>query len=373
MKTASRLSGLSGSAIRKMSDGAPPGSIALGLGEPTWPMHETAQQALAQTEGLCAYGPQGGRPELIAAIANHHGAGPDQVLVTIGAQEAMNAIAQAYLGPGDAALVPDPGFVGYRGVTQLAGARAVPYPLDPERGFEICAERLIEVLNATPDARVVFLCTPSNPTGGGASLEALAKIAQACAQRDVLVVSDEVYRELYLTERPPSLRDATDRGLVLQSMSKGFAAPGLRIGWVLGEADLLAPLRVVHGYGVTAAATPAQFAARALLENSEAPLAASRAQVRLRFDALCEALHTHLGTRPEPPSGGFYHFLPLPPAAHADPVAWCLRLRDEARVVLIPGLAFGEAGRGHARLSFAAPPESVREGILRFAEFVAAN
>ena len=354
-----------------MSDGAPAGAIALGLGEPTWPMHGVAVQALAATHGVCSYGPQGGRPELIEAIASYHGARAEQILVTVGAQEAMNTVAQSYLGPGDAALVPDPGFVGYRGVVQLAGAEAVAYPLDASQGFDLCADRLIEVLDRTPNARVVFLCSPSNPTGGGASLRALKAVARACEKRDVLVVSDEVYRELHLGPRPASLRDATDSGLVLQSMSKGFAAPGLRVGWVFGEPERIAPLRISHGYGVTTAATPAQLAAAALLENASEVLAASQGEVRVRFEALREAAGEFLGSELTLPAGGFYHFLPLPEAAHGDPFAWCLQLRDKAGVVLVPGLAFGEAGRGHARLSFAAPPDSVREGVKRFAGFCA--
>src|SRR6185436_174234 len=112
----------------------------------------------------------------------------------------------------------------------------------------------------------------------------------------------------------------------------------------------------VHGYAVTCIATPAQHAAVALLENAKTVLPAARAELEARWDALAAAMQRQLGRTITPPDGSFYHFLELPPEAHADPLRYCLRLRDEAKVVLIPGIAFGEAGRRHARLSFAARP-----------------
>ena len=365
MKTAGRIAGLGVSLIRTMSDGAPPGAIPLGLGEPTWDLPESARRALVPAAGPLAYGPQGGRPELRRAIAAHHAADPDEVLVTVGTQEALFSVTQAYLEPGDAVLVPDPGFVGYGGVARIAGARIVPYPLATGDRFRLDASALLRVLEATPEARLVILGHPANPTGGGAFREALAAVAEACARRDVLLVSDEVYRELHFGERPPSRRDVTREGLVLSSVSKGFGAPGLRVGWIVGPPERLAPIRVIHGYAVTAASVPSQLAAAALLEDADDVLRSARAGLSERFDALAGAVRTQLGQVIDPPDGGFYHFHPLPPGAHADPLAHCLTLRDEHGVVVIPGLAFGEAGRGYTRISFAARPEQIVEGVRR--------
>jgi aspartate/methionine/tyrosine aminotransferase len=125
----------------------------------------------------------------------------------------------------------------------------------------------------------------------------------------------------------------------------------------------------VHGYAVTGTATPAQWAALALIEDSDAILAEARRAIRERWEALAAALKADLGQDFEPPDGTFYHFLPLPESQVADPLAFALRLRDEAKVVMIPGLAFGEGGRGHMRLSFAATPDQLREGVKRIAPY----
>lgn len=366
LRPASRLSRLRPSPIRAITDGTPPGAIPLGLGEPTWDLPEVGRKALLRASGPCAYVPHAGLTDLRRAVAAFHGAHLDEVLITTGSQGALFALFQAWVNPGAKVLVPDPGFVAYPALAFMAGAEPVPYRLSADR-FRLDAEELIRVLDATPEASAVVLNLPSNPTGGGGGLEALRQVADACAARGVLLISDEVYRDLHFGTRAPSLRDVTDRGVVTSSVSKGWGAPGLRVGWAVGDPAWLAPARVVHGYAVTGTATPAQWAALALLEHSDAVLAEARAAVQLRWEALASALREELGQTLTPPDGTFYHFMALPPTAHADPLAFALKLRDEAKVVLIPGLAFGEGGRGHARLSFAATPEQLREGVRRLA------
>lgn len=368
MKPASRLSLLKPSPIRAITDGTPPGAIPLGLGEPTWDLPEVARKALLREPGPCAYVPHVGLLELRRAVATFHGAHMDEVLITTGSQGALFSLFQAWVEPGTKVLMPDPGFVAYPALARMAGAEPVTYRLSADR-FRLDADELIRVLDATPNASAVILNLPSNPTGGGGDLTALKRVADACAARGVLLISDEVYRDLHFGVRAPSLRDVTDRGVVTSSVSKGWGAPGLRVGWAVGDPAWLVPARTVHGYAVTGTATPAQWAALALIENSDTVLAEARSAVQLRWQALAEALREELGHAVTPPDGTFYHFMPLPTSAHADPLAFCLRLRDEAKVVLIPGLAFGEGGRGHARLSFAATPEQLKEGVRRLAPY----
>ena len=306
--------------------------------------------------------------DLRKAVAAFHGAHVDEVLITTGSQGALFSLFQAWVEPGTKVLVPDPGFVAYPALARMAGAEPVAYLLTKDR-FRLDADALLRVLDATPDVSVVVLNLPSNPTGGGGSLEALRRVADACVARGALLISDEVYRDLHFGTRCPSLRDVTDRGVVTSSVSKGWGAPGLRVGWAVGDPAWLVPARTVHGYAVTGTATPAQWAALALIEHSDTVLAEARAAVGERWEALAAALREELGQVAAAPDGTFYHFMALPEAAHADPVAFCLRLRDEAKVVLIPGLAFGEGGRGHARLSFAATPGQLREGVRRLAPY----
>ena len=365
MIPAARLAQLRPSPIRALAEGAPADAVPMGLGEPGWDLPEPARAALAQASGPCAYGPNAGLPALQEAVGAFHGIPAAQVLLTTGSQGALFALIQAYAGPGDAVLVPDPGFLAYPALARLAGAEPVPYALGT--GFRLDPARFREALERTPRARVAVLNHPGNPTGAGTTLEALRAVAEACAAKDVLLLSDEVYRELRLGPPVPSLREATGTGLVLGSVSKAWGAPGLRVGWALGDPALLAPARLVHAYMVTAPARPSQLAALALVASSATVLAEAREHLRLRWEAFSGAYEAGFGRAPEPSAGGFYHWQPLPEGV--DPMAFCLRLRDEGKVIVVPGLAFGEGGRGFLRLSYAGAPDRIREGVARLAPF----
>jgi aspartate/methionine/tyrosine aminotransferase len=367
MTPASRLSGIRPSPIRVLSEGAPADAIPLGLGEPTWELPEPARRAFSEEFGICGYGPNAGLPELRQAVAQWYGTVEEEVLITSGSEGALFSLFMAWLGAGDQVLVPDPGFPAYPAIARLAGAETVPYTLSGD--FSLDAKAFVACLEAHPKAKAAVINHPSNPTGGGASLDELRAVAWACRQRGILLISDEVYRDLYFGSRPPSLRDAGTYGVVLGSMSKGWAAPGLRVGWAVGDPQWLAPARTVHAFAVTAAAAPCQRAALALLEASDQVLPQGRQEIALRWEALASAWREHFGEVLTPPAGAFYHWMALPEGARQDPMAFCMKLRDEAKVVLVPGTAFGEAGRSHARLSFAARPDQIREGVRRMAPY----
>jgi aspartate/methionine/tyrosine aminotransferase len=350
-----------------MNLGAPPDAISLGLGEPTWPLSVTASRALATSGSDCSYGPNAGIPELREAVAAFHGAKPDRVMLTAGSQGALFALFQAWAGPGSEVLVPDPGFLAYPVLARLAGAVPVPYPLGYGGGLD--ADAFMEALRSHPRATMAIINHPGNPCGGGAAAADLARVAEACRNADVLLVSDEVYRELYSGERPPSLMDASDYGVVLSSVSKAWGAPGLRVGWAVGDPDVLEPARLIHNFMTTAIARPSQRAALALVTDSDTVIPEARAALRMRWHALAAALSSYLGISAVPPAGAFYYWLPLPREAHADPLSFCLRVRDEGKVIIVPGLAFGERGRGYARISYAGEAATVHEGIRRLAPF----
>lgn len=366
MKPAGRLAQLRPSPIRALSEGAPSGAVAMGLGEPGWDLPEPARLALALAKGPCAYGPNAGLPELQEAVAAFHGVKPAQTLLACGSQGALYALFQAWLEPGDAVLVPDPGFLAYPALARLAMAEPVGYALGP--GFALEPGAFRATLDRTPAAKVAVVNHPGNPTGT-ASRAALKAVAEACEERGVLLLADEVYRELCLGERGPSLLEVTDRGVVLGSVSKAWGAPGLRVGWALGDPALLAPARLVHAYMVTAPARPAQLAALALMVGSGPVLAEARGHLRRRWDAFSGAFLGAFGQTPVPASGGFYHWMALPSWALGDPMAFCLRLRDEGGVVVVPGLAFGPAGNDYIRLSYAGDPAQIQEGVRRLAPF----
>ena len=367
---AARLEGIGLSPIRAMQTGAPEGCVPLGLGEPTWDLPKAGRRALAAAaanDGPCSYGPNAGIPDLRKAVASFYQTASERVMLTAGSQGALFALFMSRLGSGDEVLVPDPGFLAYPILASLSGAKAKPYRLGSDGPLD--ARAFVQALADSPAAAAAIINHPANPTGAGASAAALAEVAAACEERGVLLVSDEVYRELYLGTRQPSLAEASDYGLVLSSVSKAWGAPGLRVGWAIGDPEILEGARLVHNYMVSCIARPSQEAALALIEDSGAILPAARAELKGRWEALAGALKAELAIDATPPAGAFYYWLPLPPAGLSDPTAFCLKVRDEGRVIVVPGSAFGEGGATHVRISYAARPEALREGIRRLAPF----
>lgn len=374
MTTVPRVEQLSAPAVRQLAKGAPPDAIDLGLGQPGWALPEPARQALAAAgaeAAPCPYGPNDGLPALVEAVADHHRTDPGRVMVTHGAQGALFALFQAHVGPGQRVLVPDPGFPGYRTLATLCGGEVVPYRLGPRGRLDPDAlGHALQAAAADGDVAMVVLNHPSNPTGGGATPEALAEATELAARHGALVVSDEVYRELHLghpDRRQASLHDVTDEGVVVSSVSKAWAAPGLRVGWAVARPDLLASARLVHAAMTTAPARPSQLAAAALLRESATVLAESCRQLIRRWSVAQTGPHPVAAA--VTPAGGFYHWLELPAWALEDPMAFCVRLRDEGLVTVVPGSAFGNAGNDHVRISCGGDPRQLAEGLRRLDRF----
>lgn len=366
MSTTTRVAALRPSPIRAVSRGAPEGAISLALGQPGWAMPPAVGSALsrwAASATTCGYGPNEGLPELVDTLTSRYAVPSDRVMVTAGSQAALYAVFTAHVEAGTRVLVPDPGFPAYRTLATLAGAGTTAYPLGV--GGALDPQPVLDLLARHDDVSLVVLGHPGNPTGGPASIAALAAVAGACEQAGVLLLSDEVYRELHLGTPQPSVRDVCDRALVLESVSKGWAAPGLRVGWATGPPELLAPARLVHHAMNTAPSRPAQVAAAALLRASAEVLAESRRQVGLRWALVQDG---PMVLRPEVAAvAGFYLWVRVPPWARADPAAFVLQVRDEGLVTVVPGSAFGAGGREHVRVSLGGPLNELSEGLARLA------
>ncbi len=372
MRPAARMEGLGLSVIRAMNEGAPAGCVSLGLGEPSWELPREAREALAawaSSEGPCPYGPNAGTPELRAALRDFLGATDAEILVSAGSQGALFSLVHAWAGPGDQVLLPDPGFLAYPTLARLAGAEAVPYPLAPD--FSLDPGLFRAALDSAPRARLAIVNHPANPTGAGASRTALDEVHAACRDRGVVLVSDEVYRELYLAERPAGLFDAGIRpgSVVLGSLSKAFSAPGLRLGWAHGDPEVLAPARLVHNAMVSCLSRPAQAAAAALIAAAGSVFPRARSELAVRRENFRSAAREHLGWDPPAPSGGFYAWLALPTAGRADPLSFCLAVRDRGGVIVVPGSAFGPRGAPYVRISWAGSPADITEGVRRLSAF----
>ncbi len=372
MKTAARMEGMGLSLIRAMNEGAPPGCVSLGLGEPSWDLPDPARTALARwasETAPCPYGPNAGLPELRKALAGLCGVRDQELMVATGSQGALAALFLAWAGPGDQVLLPDPGFVAYAALARLAGAEPVFYTFPEEPALD--PQRLRAALDAAPRARLAVINHPANPTGGGAAREALDAVYASCRDRGVVLVSDEVYRELYLGSRPSGLLDGgiLSGCVALGSASKAFGAPGLRVGWACGDPEVLAPARLVHNYLASCVSRPAQAAVLALVESSGEIFPGARAALARRWEAFRKAARDYLDWEPRLPSGGFYSWISLPEDGRADPLSFCLRVRDEGGVIAVPGAAFGPSGRAFVRLSWAGDPADIREGVRRLAPF----
>ncbi len=362
------------SPVRRMALGAPPGTVSLGLGEPGWPLPRPAREALAAlgtVDGTLPYGPNAGSPALVAEVAALHGAAAGDVMVSAGSQAALYALFAAHAAPGSTVLVPDPGFVTYPDLARRCGADPVGYPLGAHGDLD--PQAVADALAGAPHTSLVVLNHPANPTGGMASPAALAAVAGACARAGAVLVSDEVYRELWLGARPAGLHEAAgpDAGVVLGSVSKAFGAPGLRVGWAVGPAEVLAPARAVHTAMTSTVARPSQEAALALLRARDEVLPQARAEVRRRWEVLARVAPRLLEEAGGRARAGFYLWLPLPAgvngAGAGDTTAFALRVRDTSLVTTVPGEAFGPRGAGHVRVSLGGPLDELEEGLERLA------
>jgi aspartate/methionine/tyrosine aminotransferase len=366
LRIARRLDGLDRTLIRRIFDSAPGGAVNLGLGEPEIPTPEAI--ALAGVGGIASgrtgYTSTAGMEELRAAVARRYGRaveGPEGILVTSGSQEALFACCMALLDPGDEVLYPDPGYPSYPIVARLIGARAVAYKPSRERGFRPGFADLEPHL--TDRTRLVILNLPSNPTGACLPRDEMRRLLERIRERGVAWLSDEIYAGLRYDSEPLSALDLdVEGGLVISGLSKEFSMTGWRIGWIAGDPSVLARLLPVHQQLVTCASSLSQHAAlRAFTREGDRARERILETFRNRRDLMRDELSRIPGLVCEPPDGAFYFFVDV--AEYGDDLELCRRILERRRVITIPGRAFGAAGKGFVRLSFAATEESIRSGV----------
>lgn len=371
LRAARRMDGIERTMIRRIFDGAPAGSINLGLGQPDLPT--PPRISLAGIDGIAAgktgYTSTAGDPAVRAAIAARYpgfAAGSANALVTIGSQEAVFASALTLLDSGDEMLVPDPGYPAYPVVAALLGATSVSYPLRPERAFRIDPGDVISRL--TPRTRLVILCSPSNPTGAMDRDEDLALLASALEARGIPWLSDEIYAGFAYDRPAPSIaRFSPEGGLVVSGLSKDLSMTGWRIGWVVGPEAILARIIAAHQYVVTCASSVSQAAALAALgPEAESDRSAYLEIFRRRRALMADELGRIPNLPVTLPDGAFYFFVDVRPFGSS--LAIAERLLTSRRVIVIPGEAFGPGGAGFLRISYAASDDAIRTGIRALGE-----
>lgn len=351
--------------IRQLVDAAPPGAVNLGLGQPMIDLPSVLSSALAEAAyERATYSPNAGIAALRQAIAAAHDVDAEQVLVTAGAEQALFLALCGSLEPGQTLLVPAPGFPVYELIANWRGAHAREYPLEAADHFRLRADKVIAELDG---ASMIVLASPSNPTGAiHAELEMRALLA-AMEQRGIPYVSDDVYASLSFGAECVLPRHLSPNGITVGSLSKSHALMGWRLGWLIASPEWVRGIIPLQQMTLTCASVPIQHAA--LQAFGPQGLDASRAiaeTLRRRRDLALELI-AELPEVPLPASdGGLYLFADLT-AYGDDDVALAHDILKDG-VIVIPGQAFGPAGRGFMRISFGVEEGDLREGFVRLAK-----
>lgn len=352
--------------------------ISLGVGEPDfvtpWAVRESGIFSLEQ--GQTMYTSNAGilelRQELALYLARAHGLvySPEgEILVTVGASEAVDLAMRALLSPGDVVLVPDPAYVSYGPCAALAGAEVHYVPTHADQDFRLRVEDLAEAY--TPEAKLLVLSYPNNPTGAVMTREDLLPIAQFVAEHDMLVLSDEIYSDLTYEGTHTAfagLPGMRDRTLHLSGFSKSYAMTGWRIGYVAGHPDIIQAMTRIHQYTILCAPITAQMAAIEALRSADA----AKQEMVETYDRR-RRLMVHgfreMNLSCFEPLGAFYVF-PDISATHLSAEDFAEELLREEKVAVVPGTAFGPSGEGHIRCSYAYSTEQLQEALGRISRFV---
>ena len=357
-----------------------PGVLRLTLGEPdfTTPEHvkEAAKRAIDQNQSY--YTGMSGLLTLRQAASDFvrekyqlDYAPENEILVTIGATEALSATLTAILEEGDKVLLPAPAYPGYEPIVNLVGAEVVEIDTT-ENGFVLTPEMLEKaILEQGDKLKAVILNYPANPTGITYSREQLEALAAVLRKYEIFVVCDEVYSELtYTGENHVSLGTMLrDQAIIINGLSKSHAMTGWRLGFIFAPANFTAQLIKSHQYLVTAANTMAQHAAVEALTAGKNDAEPMKKEYIQRRDYIIEKM-TNLGFEIIKPDGAFYIFAKIPADYNQDSFAFLKDFAQKKAVAFIPGAAFGRYGEGYVRISYAASMETIREAMKRLEEYM---
>ena len=357
-----------------------PGVLRLTLGEPdfTTPDHvkEAAKRAIDQDQSY--YTGMSGLLTLRQAASDfvkekyQLDYNPEnEILVTIGATEALSATLTAILEEGDKVLLPAPAYPGYEPIVNLVGAEIVEIDTT-ENGFVLTPEMLEKaILEQGDKLKAVILNYPANPTGITYSREQLEALAAVLRKYEIFVVCDEVYSELtYTGENHVSLGTMLrDQAIIINGLSKSHAMTGWRLGFIFAPANFIAQLIKSHQYLVTAANTMAQHAAVEALTAGKNDAEPMKKEYIQRRDYIINKM-TDLGFEIIKPDGAFYIFAKIPAGYNQDSFAFLKDFAQKKAVAFIPGAAFGQYGEGYVRLSYAASMETIREAMKRLEEYM---
>ncbi|MEI7025845.1 aminotransferase class I/II-fold pyridoxal phosphate-dependent enzyme [Paenibacillus sp. y28] len=352
--------------------------ISLGVGEPDFVTPEVIREAAARAleKGRTSYTPNAGLLELREAIAEYMhtrfqvGYEPSsEIMVTIGASEAIDLALRALITPGDEVILPVPSYIAYAPLAQLYGGRVVEVEMKAEDQFKLTAEALAGSI--TPRSKVLILNYPSNPTGAIMGYEDWLPLAKLAEQHDLIVIVDEIYGELTYGGKHvsfASLPGMKERTLVISGFSKAFAMTGWRVGYTCGHPDLIAAMLKIHQYTVLCAPIMGQIAALEALRSGLEEMAYMTESFNQRRRMFVQGLR-EIGLGCHEPQGAFYAF-PCIAGTGLSSDQFAQRLLEEAKVAIVPGHVFGAGGEGFIRCSYAASVSRLNEALERMERFI---
>ena len=355
-----------------------PQAISLGIGEPDFITPWTIREAsiFALEKGKTSYTDNRGllslRKEISGYVSFFFGPEYDpqsEVLVTVGVSEAIDIALRAILNPGDKVLYHEPCYVSYAPNVTLAHGEAIPVGTVPDKSFSLDPEAFEKAWQ--PGCKILLLNFPTNPTGGTADKEKLQRLAEFAVEKDLIVISDEIYAELtYEGEHVSiaSLPGMKERTILLHGFSKGFAMTGFRVGFACGPDWLIEAMMKIHQYCMMCAPILSQEAAVEALRHGTEDVMRMKEQYHKRRDFIVRRFN-EMGLDCHSPRGSFYAF-PSVKGLGLNEVDFCHRLLREQEVAVVPGTAFGHHGKNHVRASFSTSYDKLVEAADRMERFV---
>ena len=353
-------------------------AISLGVGEPDFdtPWHIRDEGIYSLEKGRTFYTSNAGLKELKVEICNYlrrrFGLEYDpthEVLVTVGGSEAIDIALRAMVNPGDEVLIPQPSYVSYEPCAVLADAVPVIINLKAENEFRLTAQELLDAI--TDRTKILVLPFPNNPTGAIMERSDLEAIAKVIIEKDLFVISDEIYGELTYKEKHVSIAELPgmkERTILINGFSKAYAMTGWRLGYACGPAPIIEQMLKIHQFAIMCTPTTSQYAAVEAMKNGDEDVAEMREQYNQRRRYLMNAFK-EMGLPCFEPYGAFYVF-PCIAEFGMSSDEFATRFLEEEKVAVVPGTAFGDCGEGFIRISYAYSLENLKVAIGRLADFV---
>jgi len=352
--------------------------ISLGVGEPDFvtPWHVREAGIYSLEKGHTHYSSNAGFMELrheISQYLNRRFAlkyhPENEILVTVGGSEGIDLALRSLVGPGDEVIIPEPSFVAYQGCTAFTGATPKIIELKAENEFKLTADELAEAI--TPKTKVLIMPFPNNPTGAIMTRDELAPLVEILKDKDIFILSDEIYAELTYGEDHVSIASFEaifEKTVVIHGFSKAYAMTGWRLGYACGHPAIIAAMTKIHQYAIMCSPTTAQYAAIEALKNGERAVAVMVREYNQRRRVLLDGFRK-LGLECFEPLGAFYVF-PSIKATGLSSDEFCERLLMSEKVLTVPGNAFGQCGEGFIRACYASSMENIKESLYRIARFL---